>query len=53
MFDLHFRLPDNPRVEPAKKGKHINYEIPFEEMRPISNLITTIKTFKEKAQVAV
>lgn len=43
----------NAKVAPARKGNHINYEIPFEEMRPISNLITTIKNFKEKAQVAV
>jgi hypothetical protein len=41
------------KVAPARKGRHINYEIPFEEMRPINNLITTIKIFKEKAQVAV
>ncbi len=34
------------KVAPARKGNHINYEIPFEEMRPIINLITTIKDYK-------
>lgn len=41
------------KIAPARKGKHINYEIPFEEMRPIAKLITTINSFKKKAQIVM
>jgi hypothetical protein len=39
-------------IAPARRGNHINYEIPFEKMRPIEKLISTINNFKEK-KVAV
>lgn len=38
----------NAKISLARKGKHINYEIPFEKMRSISTLITTIEKFKSK-----
>lgn len=36
------------KVAPARRGRHINYEIPFEQMRPITKLVTTIKNLKRK-----
>lgn len=35
------------KVSPAIRGNHINYVIPFKEMRPIEELITIIKNLKE------
>ncbi len=43
----------NAKVANARRkgAKHMNYEIPFEEMRSIIDLITTIKEFKAKEKI--